>query len=204
MKKLIVFAAAAAFAMIASAAENTELNDVDFDDEEVNDEESLNVVVEPPKKEVGVWPAFFAVCEIPSVEQAPDVIGLRVTIPYSTKHESVTGFDIGLWGRTMKFEGFMLNLLRNDVKDQLSGFQVGLYNTAVQADQIGLQIGLWNEANSITGVQVGLVNATASIAGIQVGIINRSEDMYGIQVGVVNVIRSADYRFMPLVNIGFR
>ena len=203
MKKLIVFAAAAAFAISAAAAEKAEL-DVDFDDEENNEEEALSVVVEAPKKEIGVWPAFFAVCEIPSVKQAPDIVGLRVTIPYSTKHESVTGFDIGLWGRTMKFEGFMLNLLRNDVKDQLSGLQVGLYNSAAQADKVGLQIGLWNEAYSMSGVQVGLVNTTASMYGIQVGFINRSEDMYGIQVGVVNVIRSAEYRFMPLVNIGFR
>jgi hypothetical protein len=166
-------------------------------------DDTTEVVTELPAKRVGVWPAFFAICEIPSAEQAPDIVGFRVTIPYSTKHESVTGFDIGLWGRALHFEGFMLNLFRNDVKDQLSGFQFGLYNSAVQADKIGMQVGLWNECGLMSGFQIGLVNTTSQMVGFQVGLINRSEEMYGIQVGVVNVIRAADFRCMPLVNIGF-
>jgi len=39
--------------------------------------------------------------------------------------------------------------------------------------------------------------------GFQVGLINRSEEMYGVQVGVINVIRSSDFRFLPIANIGF-
>ena len=135
--------------------------------------------------------------------QAPDVVGLRLTIPFSTRQESVTGFDIGFWGRAQYFEGCMCSILRNDVKDELTGIQVGLYNSAAQADLIGAQVGLWNEVGSMRGAQVGLVNVGGNVQGFQVGLINRSEELYGFQVGLVNVIRDAEIRFCPFVNIGF-
>ena len=147
-----------------------------------------------------VWPAFIAVCEIPDV---PEVIGLRLTIPFSTRQESVTGIDLGLWGRSIYFEGVQVNILRNDVKDDLSGVQVGIYNSVGGGDLIGVQGGLWNEANSIRGAQLGIINTCGETEGFQVGIINRTETMYGYQFGLINIIRDAELQFCPIVNIGF-
>lgn len=153
-----------------------------------------------PRKQVAAWPAFFAIGELPAT---PDLVGIRLTIPFSTVQESVTGFDAGLWGRARYFEGLQANVLRNDVKDELSGFQAGLYNSAAQANMIGIQAGLWNEAGSLRGAQAGVVNTVGSMCGIQVGAINRAEDLYGFQIGIVNVIRDAELRFCPVVNVGF-
>ena len=152
------------------------------------------------KRESNVWPAFFAVCEFPA---NPDLLGLRLTIPFSTVHENVTGLDFGLWGRSLYFEGFQLNLIRNDVKDDMTGFQVGLYNSIGGGQFVGLQVGLWNEANQTCGAQVGLVNTSGSTEGFQIGLINRSETMHGYQIGLINVIRDAELEFCPIVNIGF-
>ena len=196
MKKLLACAMAASLS-VAVFAEEAEDDD---DDAEIVETE-LEAMA--PRKQVGIWPAYFAIAEIPTTGQAPDVIGLRVTSPFSTKQESVTGFDVGLWGRTTYFEGFMLNLLRNDVKDELSGVQVGVYNSAKQADMFGAQFGLWNEAGSIRGVQCGLVNTVGQGEGVQIGIINRAEELYGVQIGIVNVIRDAELQFCPVLNIGF-
>lgn len=195
MKKLFAFTLAAALVAPVFAA-----------DDELEDNEAVensSVEIAAPRKQVGVWPAFFAICEIPPASQAPDVVGLRLTFPFSTKQESVTGFDVGLWGRTQYFEGFMCSLLRNDVKDQLTGFQVGLYNSAAQADLFGAQVGLWNEAGSLRGVQAGIINIGGNVQGFQIGLINRAEELYGFQVGLVNVIRDAEIAFCPVVNIGF-
>ena len=131
-----------------------------------------------------------------------DVAGVRFTLPYGSC-ESVTGFDIGFYGRCRYFEGFQLNILRNEAEDVLAGAQVGIYNTAGRADLAGLQLGLINEARSVRGVQVGLVNLAESVCGIQFGLVNRAETAYGFQVGGVNVIRESDLSFMPIVNIGF-
>ena len=155
---------------------------------------------EERRRESNVWPAFIAISEYPD---AYDVVGLRLTIPFSTRQENVTGIDLGLWGRTLTFEGLMLNILRNDVKDQLTGVQVGLYNSAAQADMLGVQAGLWNEVGSIRGAQGGLVNIAGQIQGVQIGLINRAEELYGFQVGIVNVIRDAELAFCPIVNVGF-
>lgn len=195
MKKLLAFTMAASLAMSIFAD--------DFDDEEEDEDPTAETEVVVQQKQVGTWPAFFAIAEIPTSAQAPDVIGLRLTIPFSTKQESVTGIDLGFWGRTTYFEGFMLNIFRNDVKDELSGVQVGLYNTARQADMIGGQVGLWNEAGSFRGAQVGLVNTCGCGEGVQFGIINRADELYGFQVGLINVIRCAELQFCPVLNIGF-
>jgi len=155
---------------------------------------------EERRRESGMWPAFFAICEYPD---AYDVVGLRLTIPFSTRQENVTGIDLGLWGRSVTFEGLMLSILRNDVKDDLSGFQVGLYNSVGGGDLFGIQAGLWNEAGHMRGIQAGLVNVAGEARGFQVGLINRSETMYGYQVGLINIIRDAELQFFPVLNIGF-
>ena len=189
MNKLIPLAVlAAAFAAPAFAQEA-----------EKSPEEAAPVREETRRNDDS-WPAFLAVCEFPS---AADVAGIRLTIPFSTRQENVTGFDLGLWGRSLYFEGIQINILRNDVKDDASGVQVGIYNTIGGGDLLGIQVGLWNEANSIRGAQVGLVNVSGETEGLQVGIINRSETMHGYQIGLINVIREAELQFFPIVNIGF-
>ncbi len=153
-----------------------------------------------PRAESSVWPAYIAVSQWP---RSADVVGLRLTIPFSTAQENVTGLDVGLWGRSLYFEGIQLNLLRNDVADGGAGIQVGLYNSVGSDELLGVQVGLWNEALSLGGVQVGLVNVVGEARGFQVGLINRAETLRGYQVGLVNVIRDAEVRFFPLVNVGF-
>ena len=155
---------------------------------------------EEVKRESAMWPAFLAVCEFPA---SPDVIGLRLTIPFSTVQENVTGIDLGLWGRCLYFQGFQVNVLRNDVKDDMSGFQVGLYNSVGGGQLLGLQAGLFNEANSMRGAQAGLVNLGGEVQGFQIGLINRCETMVGYQIGLINVIRDNELQFCPIVNIGW-
>ena len=155
---------------------------------------------EERKRESNVWPSFFAVSEFPA---SPDVIGLRLTIPFSTVQENVTGIDLGLWGRALYFQGFQVNVLRNDVKDDMAGFQLGLYNSVGGGQLLGLQAGLFNEANSMRGAQIGLVNLGGEVQGFQFGLINRSETMVGYQVGLINVIRDNELQFFPIINIGW-
>ena len=192
MKKLLSLAALAAVSMSVCAQ--------DLDDPESTDDVLSLPEPGPASQKVSYWPAFLGVNEFP---ETPDLVGVRITIPYSTKQESVTGFDVGFWGRSQYFEGFQLNLLRNDVKDQLSGGQLGLYNTAARADLFGIQAGAWNEAGSLRGGQLGLVNVVSQMQGVQIGIINRAEELYGFQFGLVNVIRDGEIAFCPIVNIGF-
>ena len=154
--------------------------------------------VREPKVEKAPWPVWLAFNSTKNI----DVIGFRLTIPYGSC-ESVTGFDLGIFGRCRYMEGFQLNLLRNEAQDILSGFQGGIYNTAGRADVLGLQAGLWNEAQSIRGVQAGVINTANAVTGFQIGLINRSESLYGVQIGAVNVIREGEWPFMPLINIGF-
>ena len=161
---------------------------------------SANAAKVPAREESTMWPACVAVYEWPA---AADVVGLRFTIPYSTAQESVTGVDIGFWGRSLYFEGIQINVIRNDVKDSASGFQIGLYNSIGRGEMIGLQAGLWNEAGCLRGLQAGLVNIAGEAQGFQVGLVNRAETMYGFQVGLINVIREAELQFCPVCNIGF-
>ena len=189
MNKLVLIALTAAIAVPV------------FAQEEENKDESKQVVkLEDRKRESAMWPAFFAIGKFPA---SPDVVGLRLTIPYSADQESVTGLDLGLWGRSTYFEGIQINILRNDVKDRAAGFQIGLYNSVGSGEMIGLQAGLWNEANAFRGIQAGLVNLGGEVQGLQVGLINRCETMYGYQVGLINVIRDAELQFFPIVNIGW-
>ena len=186
MKKLFPFALVAAVALPLFAQEPEVKSEAQSPREE-------------RKRESNSWSAFFAVCEFPANR---DVIGLRLTIPFSTKQENVSGLDLGFWGRSLYFRGIQLNLLRNDVKDDMAGFQVGLYNT-IGGGHLGLQLGLFNEANSMRGVQAGLVNFCGEAEGLQIGLINRSETMHGYQVGLINIIRDAELEFCPIVNVGW-
>lgn len=196
MKKLLAFAVAVALAVPVLAQEEEEtIATVDSSEGRIETVENEGMVIDS-----AVWPAFFALAELP---ETPDLVGLRLTIPFSTKQENVTGVDIGLWGRCRYFEGIQLNVLRNDVKDSFGGLQAGLYNSVGRGDLFGLQIGLWNEAASFRGVQLGLVNLSGDSQGFQIGLINRSESLYGFQFGLINVIRDAEVPVFPVFNIGF-
>ena len=188
MKRLIALALVAAVAAPTFAQE-----------EQINNETSASTRTER-KSAADTWPAFFALCEYPA---SSDIAGLRLTIPFSTRHVNVTGIDLGLWGRAHYFEGIQFNIIRNDVKDCLSGFQAGIYNSVGSGDLFGIQIGLWNEANSMRGAQAGLVNVCGETEGIQIGLINRCDTMHGYQIGLINIIREAELRFFPIINIGF-
>ena len=163
-------------------------------------EQSTDGTVQQPKPaaEKAAWPIWVTFNSTRDI----DVIGLRMTLPYGAC-ESITGFDVGFFGRCRYFEGAQLNILRNDVADIMAGVQAGIYNSAGRADLMGVQIGLWNEAHSIRGFQIGLINIADSVTGIQLGIINRSEAFYGFQGGIVNVIRESEMPFCPILNIGF-
>ena len=189
MGKFLKFAVSVAFALpvVAQEIEPPKLDD-------------LAPIREERRRESAVWPSFFAVCEYPA---SPDVVGLRLTIPFSTRQENITGIDLGFWGRAVYFEGLLVNVLRNDVKDDMAGLQVGIYNSAGGCDCLGFQAGLWNETGHIRGIQAGLVNLAGEARGLQVGVINRSETMYGYQVGLINIIRDAELQFCPILNIGF-
>jgi hypothetical protein len=184
MKKPLVLVAAAALAATLHAAEQAEQETRSRDD----------------GAQSTVWPSIFAICEWPD---SPDVVGLRVTVPFSTRQEGVTGFDVGLWGRCRDFEGLQASLLRNDVKDSFGGAQAGFYNTINRGDLCCVQFGVINEAQSFRGVQAGVINVTGDGYGFQLGLINRSETLYGLQVGLVNVIRDAEVPVLPVVNVGF-
>ena len=190
MKKLFAFALVATVGLSLSAQDAV---DKKVEDEKVQTREEF-------KRESNVWPSFFAVCEFPA---SPDVLGLRLTIPFSTVQENVSGIDLGLWGRSIYFQGIQVNVLRNDVKDEMSGFQVGLYNSVGGGQLLGFQAGLFNEANSMRGAQVGLVNLGGEVQGFQIGLINRCETMVGYQVGLINVIRDNELQFCPILNIGW-
>lgn len=187
MKKLLSFALVAAIGMQVFAQETAQADG----NAQQRDER---------KQESAIWPAFFALCEFPA---ASDLIGLRLTIPFSTKQENVTGIDLGLWGRAISFEGLAVSIIRNDVKDDMSGVQLGLYNSVGRGNGLGLQVGLWNESACLVGAQAGLVNIVGEAKGFQLGLINRAETLYGYQVGLINIIRDAEFQFMPIVNIGF-
>ena len=190
MKKLLVLSAVAiaSLSLFAQEAADTAAS-------------SQTAQAKPARvEESAVWPAFLAVSQWP---RSADVAGLRLTIPFSTSQENVTGVDIGFWGRSIYFEGIQLNILRNDVVDGAAGVQIGIYNSVGRGDLFGIQAGLWNEALSFRGVQAGLVNIVGEGRGVQVGLINRAETFYGYQFGLVNIIRDAELQFFPLVNIGF-
>lgn len=195
MKKLLSIALVAAVSMSVFAAEG----DGDAAKKTQSPEPARAQVEE--RYDSPTWPAFLAIWQVP---HAPDVVGLRLTIPYSTVQENVTGFDLGLWGRCLYFEGLQVNLLRNEVVDDGAGIQIGIYNSIGHGDMLGVQVGLWNEALCLRGVQVGLVNIAGDDAdGIQFGLVNRAESLHGYQIGLVNVIRSAEIQFFPIINIGF-
>ena len=198
MKKLFPLALVAAFAVPLCAA--TAASDAETDELDIEEGNELAVEVDAPRKNAATWPAFIGVWEFP---ETPDLVGLRLTIPWSTKQENVTGVDVGFWGRSEYFEGFQFNILRNDVKDSCAGVQCGVYNSVARGDLFGIQVGFWNESLSHRGIQFGFINVSGDSQGFQVGLINRSETMYGFQLGLINIIRDAEFQFMPVLNVGF-
>ena len=196
MKKLFPLALVAALSFSVYAQDDAAVDD----EETFNPDEEKVVKTETPRKNVALWPAFFAFCQWP---ETPDLVGLRLAFPFSSRQENVTGLDLGLFTRTQYFEGIQINLLRNDVKDTCAGVQIGCYNSVGRGDLLGVQVGLWNESNAFRGVQVGLINVSGDSQGFQVGIINRSETMLGYQFGLINIIRDAELQFCPVMNIGF-
>ena len=157
-----------------------------------------SAAAQAPEMRKAPWPVWLAFNSTKNI----DVVGLRLTLPYG-ECEGVTGVDLGFYGRCRYFEGFQLNILRNEALDVMAGVQLGIYNSAGRADLSGVQVGFWNEARSMRGVQVGLINVADTVEGFQVGLINRAESMYGAQLGGVNVIRESDLTFFPIMNIGF-
>ena len=198
MKKLFPLALVAAFAVPLCAA--TAASDAETDELDIEEDSELAVKVDAPRKNAATWPAFIGVWEFP---ETPDLVGVRLTIPWSTKQENVTGVDVGFWGRSEYFEGFQFNILRNDVKDSCAGVQCGVYTSVARGDLFGIQVGFWNESLSHRGIQFGFINVSGDSQGFQVGLINRSETMYGFQLGLINIIRDAEFQFMPVLNIGF-
>lgn len=184
MKKLLVVAVLAAFAASSQAAEQAA--------------EPSASKAEPNQS--ALWPAVFGFCEWPS---SPVLVGVRLTIPFSTRQECVTGLDAGFWGRCRDFEGLQANILRNDVKDTFGGAQVGVYNSVNRGDLFGIQFGVIDEAQSFRGVQLGGINVTGDGQGFQFGLINVAETFYGFQIGLINVIRDAEIAVCPIINVGF-
>lgn len=190
MNKLLALVAAATLSLPLMAEEPAQA-------EAANEPQAAAAEARPMRN---TWPAFFAVAQVP---RATDVMGLRLTIPFSTVQENVTGVDLGFWGRALYFEGFQLNVLRNDAVDSCAGVQVGIYNSIGRGELFGVQVGLWNEAMSLRGLQAGIVNTVGEGQGLMVGVINRAETFYGYQVGLINIIRDAELQFLPIINVGF-
>jgi hypothetical protein len=131
------------------------------------------------------------------VHRPADVAGLRVGIPYGS-NDSITGLDVGLWGRSDYAWAIQVNVLHNKVRDEMGGCQVSLLNDA--GHLAGVQIGLWNQAPSMDGMQIGLLNLADEAEGFQIGIVNRTELMHGYQIGLFNIIRESTVPFVPFVN----
>lgn len=129
-----------------------------------------------------------------------DVAGLRLAVPYGV-NDSITGVDIGLWGKSDYAWAIQLNVLHNKVRDEMGGIQISCLNDA--GHLTGMQVGLWNMAATAAGFQIGLLNLTDQFEGLQVGIINRTENMHGYQIGLVNVIRESSVPFAPGINFFF-
>ena len=84
-------------------------------------------VARDTKLDKAAWPIWLAFNSSRDI----DIVGLRFTLPYGSC-ESVTGFDLGLFGRCRYMEGFQINILRNEVRDIFSGFQIGIVNIILQ------------------------------------------------------------------------
>ena len=67
------------------------------------------------------WPVD--VSFIDWIHRPTDVAGLRLGLPYG-QNDSVTGIDIGLWGKSDYAWAFQVNLVHNVVRDEMGGIQV--------------------------------------------------------------------------------
>ena len=134
------------------------------------------------------------------IHRPSDVAGLRLGIPYGL-NDSVTGIDIGLWGKSDYAWAIQVNVIQNSVRDEMGGLQVSLVNEA--GHLTGMQVGLWNQAATMEGFQIGILNLADGVNGMQIGLINRTENMHGYQIGLVNVIRESSVPFAPVINFLF-
>ena len=144
------------------------------------------------------WPVDFAFLDW--IHRPADVAGLRIGIPYG-QNDSVTGIDIGLWGKSDYAWAIQVNVVHNVVRDEMGGIQVSCVNDA--GHLTGLQVGLWNMAPTMEGFQIGLLNLADQVDGLQIGLVNRTEIMHGYQIGLVNVIRESPVPFAPIMNFYF-
>ena len=144
------------------------------------------------------WPVD--VSFIDWIHRPADVAGLRLGLPYGI-NDSVTGLDIGLWGKSDYAWAIQVNVLENRVRDEMGGIQISCVNDAGHLS--GLQVGLWNQAPTMEGFQIGILNLADDVNGLQIGLVNRTELMHGYQIGLVNVIRDSPVPFAPVVNFLF-
>lgn len=144
------------------------------------------------------WPADIGIADW--FYRPSDVAGLRIGIPYG-QNDSVTGLDVGLWGKSDYAWAIQVNVVHNIVRDEMGGIQVSLLNDA--GHLTGMQVGLWNNAPTMDGFQIGILNLADQVVGLQIGLVNRTELMHGYQIGLVNVIRESSVPFCPVVNFCF-
>ncbi|MEI8242672.1 MAG: hypothetical protein WCI17_05345 [bacterium] len=142
-----------------------------------------------------IWPVDISFLDW--IHRPADVAGLRLAVPYGI-NDSVTGLDIGLWGKSDYAWAIQINVLHNKVRDEMGGIQISCLNDA--GHLTGMQIGLWNTAPTMEGFQIGLLNLADQVDGLQIGLINRTEIMKGYQIGLVNVIRESSVPFAPVIN----
>ena len=144
------------------------------------------------------WPVDFSFVDW--IYRPADVAGLRLGIPYG-KNDSVTGIDIGLFGKADYEWAISVNALYSGVRDEMGGIQISCVNEA--GHLTGLQVGLWNQASTAEGMQIGVLNLADQVEGLQIGLVNRTELMHGYQICLINVIRESSVPFCVGANFSF-
>lgn len=140
-----------------------------------------------------------------------EVAALRISYPYGS-NPSITGLDIGTWGRSDRAWGLQINLLANEVDEKFGGAQLAICNLV--EDATGIQIGFWNSATMLAGIQggvlnysenadflqVGLGNSATTMLGLQLGAWNGAPNIAGIQLGLVNMSQNVEGYQFGLIN----
>ncbi|MEI8242890.1 MAG: hypothetical protein WCI17_06450 [bacterium] len=140
-----------------------------------------------------------------------EVAALRIGIPYGA-NPTITGLDIGVWGRSERAWGLQVNLFVNDVREKSGGAQLAICNLG--DDVTGIQLGLWNSTASLAGaqlgglnyaenadfLQLGLANAANTMKGLQLGGWNSAPNFTGLQIGLVNTSQSVEGYQIGLLN----
>jgi hypothetical protein len=112
-----------------------------------------------------------------------EVAVLRVGIPYGS-NPTISGLDVGFWGRSERAWGVQLNLILNNATEKMGGVQIAGCNLA--EDATGLQVGLWNSATTLAGVQLGGINELENGQFLQCGLGNYADTLKGVQLGIWN------------------